>query len=486
MKPYQILLFFTSTVIVLFTISLIFPENGIKISEDINLKFLSFNELINSDKKNYADISNIIENSGVQKDSEVDTLAIISALNDLIAVNTIKANADSLKRITHLIEFPAHGKKKFYRFFSKLENLRKTKSTMRILHYGDSQIETDRMTGYIRNSLQKRFGGSGPGMIPPVPLFNGKMSIRQENSNHWNRYTGFGIIDSTRAHNRYGALISYCSYNPLSTEKNSSPSLQFRPSTIAYTTARNFNTISLYMAKSDAGYLSIKSFVNDSLAEVKTLKESVDYYKINWNFNQTPNKFSLEFEGQSSPELYGISFDNSWGLAMDNIPLRGSAGLVFSKSDTLLLRKMYDDMNVGLIILQFGGNVVPYMKNFKHYEGILKRELKVLKSVCPDAAILVVGPSDMSIKEKGQYVSYPSLEKVRNAIRNASLDSGCAFWDMYEAMGGKNSMPSWVFADPPLAISDFVHFNSKGAKIIAEMMCNAIMYEYNLWELEGK
>jgi hypothetical protein len=49
-------------------------------------------------------------------------------------------------------------------------------------------------------------------------------------------------------------------------------------------------------------------------------------------------------------------------------------------------------------------------------------------------------------------------------------------------MGGKNSMPSWVFANPPLASSDFVHFNTRGARIIANMFYNSLMYEYNLYK----
>jgi len=485
MKPYQILLFFITTVISLFAISLVFPETGIKISNDLSLKFLSFNELRESNENNYADISDIIENSGVDEDSEIDTLAIISALNQLTAIDTLRANSDSLKRITHLIEFPANGKESFYSFFSKLESLRETKELIRILHYGDSQLETDRMTGFIRNNLQKLFGGSGPGLIPPVPLFNGKMSVQQEYSNHWSRYTGFGNKDSTRGHNKYGALVSYCSFNPQSIENNSYPSLQFEPSGIAYRTARSYNAISLYLSKPDMGPLAIRSYINDSLIEIREFNKKLIYNKISWNFSQTPKNFKIEFEGESAPELYAISLDNSWGLAVDNIPLRGSAGLVFSKMDTSLLRKMYHDLNVGMIILQFGGNVVPYMKNFKRYEDIFKRELKVIKSVCPNTPILVIGPSDMSMKEKGQYISYPSVEKVRNALRNASLDSGCAFWDMYEAMGGNNSMPAWVFAEPPLAISDFVHFNSKGAKIMAEMMYNALMYEYDVWHFDS-
>jgi hypothetical protein len=62
------------------------------------------------------------------------------------------------------------------------------------------------------------------------------------------------------------------------------------------------------------------------------------------------------------------------------------------------------------------------------------------------------------------------------------MRADAVYWDMFEAMGGRNSMPSWVFADPPLASSDFVHFNVRGSKIIAQMFYNSLIYEYNLYK----
>jgi len=79
----------------------------------------------------------------------------------------------------------------------------------------------------------------------------------------------------------------------------------------------------------------------------------------------------------------------------------------------------------------------------------------------------------------GAYESYPNIEKIRNAQRNAAFKANCAFWDLYEAMGGKNSMPSWVFAKPvPLAGKDFTHFTPEGAKIVSEMLYKALLVEY--------
>jgi hypothetical protein len=90
-----------------------------------------------------------------------------------------------------------------------------------------------------------------------------------------------------------------------------------------------------------------------------------------------------------------------------------------------------------------------------------------------------MGVSDMSRKVESHYESYPNIEKIRNAQRQAAFKANCAFWDTYEAMGGKNSMPSWVFSDPPLARKDFTHFTYKGSVVIAKMFYKALMNEYN-------
>ena len=96
----------------------------------------------------------------------------------------------------------------------------------------------------------------------------------------------------------------------------------------------------------------------------------------------------------------------------------------------------------------------------------------------PGLSILVIGVSDVSRNGENGYESYPNIEKIRDAQKKAAFDAGCSFWDCFEAMGGKNSMPSWVFANPPLAQKDFVHFNPVGAKIIGEMFYRSFIFEY--------
>jgi hypothetical protein len=106
------------------------------------------------------------------------------------------------------------------------------------------------------------------------------------------------------------------------------------------------------------------------------------------------------------------------------------------------------------------------------------------KEVCPGIPVIVIGPSDMAVREDGQFISYPGLEGIRDALRDAARESGFGFWDLYEAMGGHNSMASFVHADPPLASTDYVHFTNLGVNLVAEMFYNALMLEYEEFEIQ--
>ena len=99
----------------------------------------------------------------------------------------------------------------------------------------------------------------------------------------------------------------------------------------------------------------------------------------------------------------------------------------------------------------------------------------------PGVCVIVIGPSDMSIKDGEHYVTRPFLEDVRDAMKEHTLNQGAVFWDMYTAMGGRGSMVSWVEADPPLAATDYTHFSPAGSKKVGELFYTALINDYAEW-----
>jgi len=327
------------------------------------------------------------------------------------------------------------------------------------------------MSSLIRFRLQKHFGGTGTGLVQAIPLYSGNMAYEQDQKGEWFRHTYFGKRDSTIKHNIFGVMGAFASV-PRAVD-GEWPMLHYR-----FNTSRRkgkCDRIRVFL-HSCADSASMVFQVNDTIAD--TLKNishgfSVTEYRHHCQINDLRIYLNLPEGGR----IYGISFESYTGLQMDNIAMRGSSGLIFTRMNREQQHAMMDHLSPGLLLLQYGGNVVPYM-NPGYYRQAFKDELQYFKEICPGVPVIVIGPADMSVREKGRFKTYPGLEPIRDALKFAALESGFAFWDLFEAMGGLNSMASFVHTDPPLARTDYVHFTQLGINLMAEMFYNALMMEY--------
>jgi hypothetical protein len=482
-RPHITLLFLLSVFTVLMLTSLFIPKDGFKITDSIRIRFFNLEDFFNKSDQ-YADISDIIDQNRFLSDSLLANLTIDSIPEGF---DTIRANADSLKQSVNRLEFPGNDKTILYSVFRAMENAKANNKVIRIMHYGDSQIEGDRITSFLRNRLQSKFGGSGVGLIPARQLYDFSFSVFQDASDNWNRYTLYGYRDTLIAHKRYGILAGFNTFTPQPIDTHNiskTPKtawISINPSHYAYQNTKTFEQCRLFYGNSLDSF-SVKLTVNDELADDGTYPPTKQFKQIQWYFNEAVNNAFIELESTISPEIYGIALDAKSGVAVDNIAMRGCAGLVFNKIDPKLFRSMTEKLDVKLMILQFGGNVVPNIrKNYSFYERWFYAQLEFIRKNAPDVQIIVIGLSDMSQKVNNGYESYPNIELIRDALKKATFRANAIYWDMYSAMGGHNSMPSWVFAQPALASTDFVHFTPRGAKIIANMFYNAFMHEYVLY-----
>lgn len=489
MKPIKVLLFFLLVGLFLAPLMFIIPADGLELGS-YKLKMLSWEKLMGRDSVHYADISNIIKD--VENiDSLPDIMAVeVDSTNTKIEVEKIdtqRADAVSLSQSIYRMNYNDEGLKNLKKFFTRLKNGEQNQKQIRIAHYGDSQIEGDRITSYIRGKMQTQFGGFGPGLLPALQPYKSYFSIVQSNEGNWSRYPIFGKKDARILHNKYGILAAFSRFSeplndtlPFEKGELKHATISLSDSKVAYRGVRKFKKVQILYgnARSKVG---LKILQDSQLILQDSLEQNVDYKLFTYTFGDYVQNVKLEFDGYDSPDIYAIDLSDTKGIMVDNIAMRGASGTVFTKMDFSHLQRMYKDLNVGLFILQFGGNVMPYIKDTAQVEGYGRwfySQLARLKKMMPEASFVVIGPSDMSKKEGDQYVSYSYLPVVRDALKKATLKAGFCYWDMYEAMGGHNSMPSWVMAQPALAGADYTHFTPKGAKLIANMFYNALMIEY--------
>lgn len=473
MKPTGTLVFLLAVGMLSLLTAWVFPKDGLVISDNLTLHFSS----LEKDTAAAEPIEKIEDLEAFLEVYEIDSTAIKDSIRQ----------AEIIRRQKLLfIQWPDNNHEPMFKLFEKLQKVKNgTQKKLRVMHYGDSQIEGDRITGSIRNELQKEYGGIGPGLIPVVEGVS-NASIKQTNSENWYRFTLFGRVDTNIHHKRYGPLCSFGMFTYPNDTAISEPQtawVQFEKSKMTYFKTRKYSQATLYYGHSKNAFI-VKSFINDSLTDSEIVASQPDFGTLSWNFETTPEKFKVELTAKASPEFYAFSFEGNSGVTVDNIGLRGSSGTLFKRLNTPQLKAYMQGQPIELFILQFGGNSVPYITSIEKAEKYGKwfqLQIKYLKTLNPSATFLVIGPSDMATKINGEFTSYQYLEAVRDALKAAAFKSGAGYWDLYEVMGGKNAMISWVEAEKPLAGKDYIHFNHAGTKKVSELFMKAFWHEKMLW-----
>lgn len=475
-KPFQSLLFAVLVFLVLGLLSFTFPEKGIYFSDNFSVNFPSMHSLFGK-KPVKKDISKII----AAADAADTTVAVIDTAQ--VKEGPAGELKDTVKK-TLITSLQYTNKNALDNFFESLIQLKTDPKSIRVLHYGDSQIEGDRITDYLRSKLQGQFGGQGPGLIslmPIAPSITNKITWGKT----WDRYNIFTGKDKRVAHSNYGVLAGFTRFSNYHKIDDSTGILS---SEIKVTTTKlgGANTTAYKKIKLFYGGAQSKTWCEfydgPALSGADSLEAGGAFRVKEYNVGLGSLVHQFKFSGKDSPDFYAISLESDNGVMVDNIALRGSSGTFYHQVNFTQMKQFYDYLNVKLIILQFGGNALPGIKDATmatNYAGYLRGQIAIIKKLAPQASIIFIGPADMSVKDGTDYVTHPQLEATRDAIKKVVLESGCAFFDMYDCMGGENSMVGWV--DQKLAATDYIHFSPQGARKIATLFYSALISEYNTY-----
>ena len=358
-------------------------------------------------------------------------------------------------------------------FFEHLSEMNDTSDLIRVLHYGDSQIEGDRISSTIRSYLQRSFGGFGMGAVPLFSPVNVSSYVVDKSLN-WQRK----FITDQSLNNSLSAWMGYLQGN-----SRDAATIKLRVSPyVLYPEASYFsdiNVLTLNTQNVDNIEVLDRSKINYN---VQNQRVGEHFSWINFPFDTSQRNVEMIFRNAQNTQLFGISLDSKYGITVDNLPIRGAAGYIFTRHKAALLQESFQLLNTKLVLFQFGVNSVAndprHVVNSRAMENALVRELTFFKDLMPDVQLIVIGVSDRAFKDGATYRTNPNVPLVRDAQKNAALRTGCVFWDLYEAMGGENSIVDWVNQRPSLAGKDYTHFSAKGAQRVGEMFYKSLMIEY--------
>jgi alginate O-acetyltransferase complex protein AlgI len=355
------------------------------------------------------------------------------------------------------------------------DSLRRSGSQIRIMYYGDSQIEGDRITSFLRQTLREQYGGSGPGLLLPLMPVMYTRSVSVKSSSNWIRYNYLSYKNKETDTRSMGPMMAFCRYLP--PEKvslaNEEAYVRIVPSIYADSAVASYDRLRLLYRNRDGKVtIKISSGGKDIISDTLGIGENTKQFICNLH---NSNDLCITFLGKSSPDIFGISLESDTGLVVDNIPQRGSAGLEFTMVDKKNLKENYEFLAPGLFVLHYGLNIVRNVrKEYNYYEEGLCRQIRLLKELAPGTPVLVMSLTDMAYMETDSIRSFTNIPDIITAQWMAAERSGAGFWDSRKAMGGDHSIILWAGKKSPLAQKDLVHFTYPGADTLSKLLVNGI------------
>lgn len=468
MNSRQSLLFFCSVLAGLALLCICFPSEGFPLGWGLRLRFPNLTEVMG-------------QGTGSKEQEEIyeeeDTLPDLTP-EELLQMRQDALNAQQME------EFRAYCEKDAARIYMPNDDetyldgfwealqLADTRH-VRIMHYGDSQIECDRITSLLRQKFQDEFGGIGVGLVPAlqsIPTFTLSSSIIPDDVP---QYLSYGPAEMRGADSFYG---------PLARVTHIPEHATIRLTGIGgreYSHSSRFSRITVITRQ--PATLLLKTSEEEEAQEMP-LESGGEPCFYTMTLDRSTYRITLEVEGET--DILGIQLDGQTGINIDNIPMRGSSGSNLMSISRSSLRPFFARENVALVILQFGGNSMPYLNtdNLHEFKESVKYLIRTFHELEPDAKVLFIGPADMARnREDGELESYPILPALNDSLRAAADEAGAAFWNMYAAMGGRGSIIRWVEANPQLAGEDYIHFTPLGAKKIAQLLYDTLHLYYRFY-----
>jgi lysophospholipase L1-like esterase len=339
----------------------------------------------------------------------------------------------------------------------------KKKRKIRIAYFGDSMIEGDLIVGTFRELMQQEFGGTGVGFVPVKSVSAGfRQTVTARSSGSWTE-------SSFKSDKVPGNL--YLSGH------------LFKSNIGSFEMRNNVNTDTNAVIEK---YL-LCGFQNESLtitvnSTSKSINTASDFNRVLLGTDGN-NSISVGIPSASMP-VYGLSFEGENGVVVDNYSFRGISGVEYAKIDSDFLLAIQEQQQYDLLIFQYGVNLLfrPKDKDYSWYKRLFFPVIEKFKSSFPGTDILIVSTADRAFRYGTEYKTAIGINSLISEQADIAFKNNTCFYNLYETMGGENSITKWASQKPPLANKDYIHFNHKGAFVVGEYLFHAVKNEYKKYE----
>ncbi len=365
----------------------------------------------------------------------------------------------------HLEDVADRGMSHFY------DSLRKTAAKQhhaitRIIHFGDSLVASDYVSGTLRRLLQQRFGDAGHGFTLVA--------------NAWPAYFHEGVSRYATS----GWLVSRVVGPYTSDGWYGLGGVSFRapPNTLLRVGTAKRGDIGRQVSRFELAYVagpgggSMRVRIDDKPAgELSTQSDEKQLKTSEWRVPEGPHELEL-LTTHGTSRLFGIVLERDVpGVVLDAIGIQGARLRFLDQQDDAHYASQLRWRNPDLVIYEFGANESAdgLAYSLEDFHSTMKNVLNQQRSAVSESSCLVVGAMDRAVRNGDSLTSAAFIPLLVKEQRAVAMEVGCAFFDTFQAMGGPGAMPKWVRRG--LGQADLTHPSAVGADVIGTWIFRAIM-----------
>ncbi len=364
----------------------------------------------------------------------------------------------------------ALGRAALGNFFVGLQQLEQgeREDHVRVLWLGDSHTAADFWSNTVRRALQARFGVGGPGYVRVGVERYRHGQVKVELGGGW-RYSprlparteplddGIFGLAGMRASARPGA---HATFEPYTGVLDGGARWQ-----VLYRLGR---TSSFRATLGDQSVVVGASRPGPTPSDVPIARLALE----------TEAKASLTLDHvRGEPEFFGVIAESREpGLVLDTAGIDGAKARTPLAWNEQAWVSGLQARPPELVILAYGTNEVYERIDPERYIQDYRDLVGRIRQGAPEAACLIVGPTDVARPEGG---SQPRVQAISQAQKVAAEELGCAFIDTQRLMGGEGAFMSWAAKRPPWGTSDNVHLTVEGYRELGRRTAELILSEYD-------
>jgi lysophospholipase L1-like esterase len=356
-----------------------------------------------------------------------------------------------------------------YPFYHALALAEAKQGVARVLHYGDSPTTADSITADLRSLLQERFGDAGHGFVliaKPWPWY-GHRGVELHGS-------GWKIEPASQNRAKdgihgLGGVSFHGSAGAISHIRLASPHQRLEVE---------------YMKQPEGGTFSVAAG-EQALGDVETAGEKEAGFAA---FTLPEESTDVTIAVKSGTvRLFGVSFEKDQpGVIYDSLGVNGGSvqmALRYFEREQWAVQLQHQKPD--LVVINYGTNESSYASYIeKLYEKELRELIGRVKSALPGTPMLIMSPMDRGERQSdGTIGTLAALPKLVAIQARVAKETGCAFFNTFEAMGGEGTMGRWYEMQPRLVSADFMHPLPQGARKVGVLLDDALVQGYNGYKM---